>query len=113
MSFLYRSSTLLAARTSTHTPAAIRCFSVATVYRKGPVDAAKDGLKKVDRAVSDVAVKGIDAGVEAKDKAASVAGMKADEAKGAASETAGEAKGKAAEVKGEAIGKKEELKGKM
>jgi hypothetical protein len=51
--------------------------------------------------------------VEAKNKAAEVAGMNASKAKGAAEETAGQAKGKAAEVKGEAIGKKEEIKGKM
>jgi uncharacterized protein YjbJ (UPF0337 family) len=51
--------------------------------------------------------------VDAKDKAASVTGMKADEAKGKAAELKGEAKGKAEELKGEAKGKAEEVKGKM
>ena len=85
-------------------------------------------MKKVDRAVSDTLVKGIDTGskyirqllgrklrlfrtnadlfpiVDAKNKAASVAGMKADEAQGKAAEMKGEAKGKAEEVKGEVKG---------
>ena len=38
--------------------------------------------------------------VDAKDKAASVTGMKADEAKGKAAELEGKAKGKAEEIKG-------------
>lgn len=63
-------------------------------------DAVKEPLKKVDRAVSDTLVKGIDASVDAKNKAASVAGVKADEAKGKAAELEGKAKGKAEEVKG-------------
>jgi len=73
----------------------------------------KDGLKKVDRTVSDIAVAGIDKGVEIKDKAAAVTGTETSKAEGKAAEVAGEAKGKAAELKGEAVGKKEEIKGKM
>jgi len=113
MSFLYRSSPTIIRSAAAASSSPVRCFSVAAVYRKTATETVKDGLKKVDRTVSDQVVKGIDAGVEAKNKAAEVAGMKASEAKGAAAETAGEAKGKAAEVKGEAKGKAEEMKGKM
>jgi uncharacterized protein YjbJ (UPF0337 family) len=51
--------------------------------------------------------------VDAKNKAAEVAGIKADQAKGQAQEAAGQAKGKAAELEGKAKGKTEEVKGKM
>lgn len=37
-------------------------FSTTVQLRKNPVDAAKDGLKKVDRAVSDKLVDGIEIG---------------------------------------------------
>jgi len=110
MSFLYRSNIALRSAAARPSP---RLFSTAAVYHKSATETVKDGLKAVDRTVSDAAVKGIDAGIEAKNKAAEVAGMSASKAKGAAEETAGQAKGKAAEVKGEAIGKKEEIKGKM
>ncbi|KIW14994.1 hypothetical protein PV08_07781 [Exophiala spinifera] len=90
-----------------------RLFSTTSVQQKGPVEAAKDGLKQVDRAVSDVAVAGIDKTVELKEKAKSVAGVETDKAKGKASEVAGEAKGKAYELKGEAKGKAEEVKRKV
>jgi len=73
----------------------------------------KDGLKSVDRAVSDVAVAGIDKGVELKDKAASTVGVESKKAEGTASQVAGEAKGKAAELSGQAKGKAEEIKGKL
>ena len=39
-----------------------RLFSTTPAARKGPVDAAKDVLKKVDRTVADGAVKGIEVG---------------------------------------------------
>lgn len=48
--------------------------------------------------------------VDAKNKAASAAGMHADEAKGKAAELKGEAKGKAEELKGEVKG---EVKSRM
>lgn len=63
MSFLYSATPAL--RTSlrrsviTQSP---RLFSTTLVQQKGPVEAAKDGLKTVDRAVSDAAVAGIDKG---------------------------------------------------
>merc|ERR1711939_502990 len=63
--------------------------------------------EKVDRAVSDAAVAGIDKGVEIKDKAASVAGVETNKAEGKAAEVAGEAKGKAHELSGQAKGKAE------
>jgi hypothetical protein len=39
-----------------------RYLSTSARLQKGPVDVAKDALKKVDRVVSDVAVKGIETG---------------------------------------------------
>jgi hypothetical protein len=41
---------------------AFRSISSTPSYQKGPVDAAKDTLKKADDIVSKVAVKGIDKG---------------------------------------------------
>jgi len=114
MSFLYQTTPML--RTAARSAAlrqSPRLFSTTVAQRKTPTEAVKDGLKKVDRVVSDAAVVGIDKGVELKDKAASVAGVETSKAEGKASEVAGEAKGKAAELKGEAKGKTEELKGKM
>jgi len=113
--FLYRlPTTITPLARSTVTRQAPRAFSISLTQRENTVtDAVKQPLKKVDRVVSDTLVKGIDVGVEAKNKAASVAGVKADEAKGKASEVAGEAKGKSAELKGEAKGKAEEVKGKI
>jgi glucose-6-phosphate dehydrogenase assembly protein OpcA len=63
MSFLY--SATPAIRTAVRSSAlrqSPRLFSTTLVQQKGPVEAAKDGLKKVDRAVSDAAVAGIDKG---------------------------------------------------
>ncbi|RVX67797.1 hypothetical protein B0A52_07725 [Exophiala mesophila] len=114
MSFLSRTTPI--ARTlarSSITQQSPRCFSVAAVHQKSATEAVKDGLKKVDRAVSDVAVAGIDKGVEAKDKVAGAVGAESGKAEGTAQQLAGEAKGKAAELKGQAKGKAEEIKGKM
>jgi len=41
---------------------AVRLFTTTTRMNKGPIDVAKDVLKKVDRTVSDAAVKGIETG---------------------------------------------------
>lgn len=41
---------------------AYRSFSTTLITQKGPIEAAKDVLKKADRAVSDAAVKGIETG---------------------------------------------------
>lgn len=43
-------------------PTTIRTISSTASYQKGPVETAKDTLKRTDRAVSDAAVKGIDKG---------------------------------------------------
>lgn len=52
-----------AARSSNFTSTVPRAaFSTTVQLQKTPVDAAKDGLKKVDRAVSDKIVDGIDIG---------------------------------------------------
>ncbi|EXJ84914.1 hypothetical protein A1O3_05589 [Capronia epimyces CBS 606.96] len=114
MSFLSRTTPLL--RTTVRASAlqqSSRLFSTAVVHQKSATEAVKDGLKKVDRAVSDVAVAGIDKTAELKDKASEVAGVEIPKAKGKAAEVSGEAKGKAAELSGEAKGKAEEVKGKI
>lgn len=59
MSFLARSQPI---RQIIRTPIAARAFSVSATRPKGPVDAAKDALKTVDRKVSDKLVGGIKAG---------------------------------------------------
>lgn len=52
-----------AARSSNFTSVVPRAaFSTTVQLQKTPVDAAKDGLKKVDRVVSDKIVDGIDLG---------------------------------------------------
>jgi hypothetical protein len=63
MSFLYKTTPLLrTAVRSSVTRSSPRLFSTAVVQRKSATDTVKDGLKSVDRAVSDVAVAGIDKG---------------------------------------------------
>ncbi|KAL2423314.1 hypothetical protein ABEF95_006223 [Exophiala dermatitidis] len=114
MSFLYQTTPIL--RTAVRATAlqqSTRLFSTAIVHQKSATEAVKDGLKKVDRVVSDAAVTGIDKTIELKDKAAEVAGVETGKAQGKASEVAGEAKGKAAELSGEAKGKAAEVKGKL
>jgi len=114
MSFLYKTTPLL--RTAVKSSAARsspRLFSTSITQQKSATETVKDGLKSVDRAVSDVAVAGIDKGVEIKDQAASAIGVETKKAEGTASQVAGEAKGKAAELSGQAKGKAEEIKGKM
>jgi hypothetical protein len=39
-----------------------RLFTTSTRLQKGPIELGKDALKKVDRVVSDAAVKGIETG---------------------------------------------------
>jgi hypothetical protein len=59
-----RFAPLLRTRVAAPSPAyqAIRSISATASYNKGPVAAAKETLKKADRTVSDVAVKGINKG---------------------------------------------------
>lgn len=59
MSFLYRSNAVLRSAAIRPSP---RLFSTAVVYQKSATETVKDGLKAVDRTMSDAAVKGIDAG---------------------------------------------------
>jgi tRNA(Ile2) C34 agmatinyltransferase TiaS len=60
MSFLARSAQPI--RQIVRTPIATRAFTVSALRQKGPVDAAKDALKTVDRKVSDKLVGGIKVG---------------------------------------------------
>lgn len=60
MSFLARSAQPL--RQVIRTPIATRAFTVSALRQKGPVEAAKDALKTVDRKVSDKLVGGIKVG---------------------------------------------------
>ncbi|KIW28733.1 uncharacterized protein PV07_08371 [Cladophialophora immunda] len=114
MSFLYQTTPVLrTAVRSSIVRSSPRLFSTTVIQQKSATESVKDGLKTVDRAVSDVAVAGIDKGVELKDKAAEAIGVETQKAEGTASQVAGEAKGKAAEVTGKAKGKAEEVKGKM
>ncbi|KAL3477571.1 hypothetical protein BJX99DRAFT_257383 [Aspergillus californicus] len=97
-----------------------RLVSSTSKRDSGPIDATKDTLKKVDRTVSDAAVKGIETGEAAIGKVKKTAGsttadaqQKSGELKGDAAELAGKGKGKAKEVAGEAKGKAEEVAGEM
>ncbi|KAL2014197.1 hypothetical protein VTN00DRAFT_1722 [Thermoascus crustaceus] len=73
-----------------------RPFSTTAPYhQRGPLQAGKDALKKVDRAVSDVAVKGLEKGEQARDKIRDTVGVKGEEAQSQAKQVAGQAKGQA------------------
>ncbi|KAL2000361.1 hypothetical protein VTN02DRAFT_3211 [Thermoascus thermophilus] len=72
--------------------AGTRPFSTTTPYQKGPLETGKEALKKVDRAVSDVAVKGIEKGEQARDKIKDTVGEKGQEARRQAEQAAGQAK---------------------
>ncbi|EKV05912.1 LEA domain protein [Penicillium digitatum] len=94
---------------------AIRSISATAPYNKGPIDVTKETLKKADRTVSNVAVKGINTGEKAANKIKDVVGAgtkqareKGEEVKGEASEYAGRVKGEAAEYAGKGKGKAEE-----
>ncbi|KIW89094.1 uncharacterized protein Z519_10579 [Cladophialophora bantiana CBS 173.52] len=114
MSFLYQTTRVLrTAVRSSVVRSSPRLFSATVIQNKSATETVKDGLKTVDRAVSDVAVAGIDKGVELKDKAAEAIGVETKKVEGTASQVAGGAKGKTAELSGQAKGKAEEVKGKM
>ncbi|KAH7395647.1 LEA domain-containing protein [Cadophora sp. MPI-SDFR-AT-0126] len=110
-SFLTWRTTITRASRAPAASFAPRAFSTTFVARKSATEAVKDGVKTVDRKVSDVLVEGIEVGQTAAQKAKEVAGMSQSEMKGKASEVAGEAKGKANEVAGQAKGKANELAG--
>ncbi|KAF7546386.1 hypothetical protein G7Z17_g8461 [Cylindrodendrum hubeiense] len=91
-----------------------RAFSTSLIFNRTATEAVKDGVKSVDRAVSDKIVDGINAsatvGSKLKDGVAEVTQGKTS---GKAAELRGEAKGKASELKGEAKGAAEQAKGKV
>ncbi|KAK1145610.1 hypothetical protein N8T08_004169 [Aspergillus melleus] len=91
-----------------------RSISSTPRMQKGPVEAAKDTLKKADSTISGAAVKGIEKGQEATGKikeATGTAGSKGQELKGEAQDVAGKGKGKAEEAFGDAKGKTKEAYG--
>ncbi|KAK3187515.1 hypothetical protein K4F52_003571 [Lecanicillium sp. MT-2017a] len=117
MSFLIEATTrrvataLPRASIAAHAP---RAFSTSIVHQKSATETVKDGLKSVDRAVSDKLVDGLDVAESAKNKAQAAAeAVKHSSAKGKAEELKGQAKGAAAEAEGKAKGAAEELKKKM
>ncbi|ESZ93428.1 hypothetical protein SBOR_6187 [Sclerotinia borealis F-4128] len=92
--------------------------------QKPASETIKEAVKKVDRAVADKIVGGIEVGETITQKAKSIASTSSSEAKGKAAEVTGEVKGevkekakevkgKAKEVKGEMKGKKEEVEGEL
>ncbi|CAN8105425.1 unnamed protein product [Discula destructiva] len=114
MSFLTEMTTRrMAAFTRTRITTTIprASFTTSLSQRKNVVDAGKDTLKNVDRAVSDKLVDGIDAGVAAKDKVKETAAPIVGKAQSEASKLTGEAQGKASELKGKAEGNAASAKG--
>ncbi|RBR22982.1 uncharacterized protein FIESC28_04280 [Fusarium coffeatum] len=91
-----------------------RTFTTSFALQKTATDAVKDTAHKVDRAVSDKIVDGIEAGQDAAAKAKAAARDVTDsnDAAAKAQELKGEAAGKAQELKGEAKGAAEQAKGK-
>jgi len=90
-----------------------RLFSTSPQVRKSVVDQAKEAVKTVDKTVAQAAIKGIDIGEEATNKAKEAIGVSSTEAKAKADELSGEAKGKTSELKGKAKGATEEAKSKL
>jgi uncharacterized protein YjbJ (UPF0337 family) len=98
-----------------------RPFTTSLMAQKTATESVKDGLKTVDRTVSDKLVDGIDAATSAAEKVKkttdevasrnNIAG-KADELKGKAEELKGKAAGKASEVEGQAKGAAHQARGK-
>ncbi|CRG85979.1 hypothetical protein PISL3812_02982 [Talaromyces islandicus] len=118
MSFLTRTVPLTTARATgviiaPSSVLAYRSISTTPVAQRGPVEATKDTIKKVDRTVANAAVKGIETGEKVTKKTQETIGLKGHEAEGKANEIAGEAKGKASELEGRAKGKAEELRHQM
>ncbi|KAJ6096197.1 hypothetical protein N7486_006943 [Penicillium sp. IBT 16267x] len=113
--------TLAKSRVATSVPSSIAIRSISSTARlqKGPVEAAKETLKKTDRMVSDAAVTGINKGEEVAGKVKETVGgvkeeakTKAGDVKGNTSEYEGKVKGTAEEVAGKAKGKAHEVAGK-
>lgn len=136
MSFLTSTLTRRVAPVAASIPRAIvvqapRTFTTSIAAQKTATETVKDGLKSVDRAVSDKIVEGIDLActftnlsklyptgimltvdpAAAAQKVKSSAEVNANEASAKAQELKGEASGKTQELKGEASGKASELSG--
>ncbi|KEY65414.1 hypothetical protein S7711_04312 [Stachybotrys chartarum IBT 7711] len=116
MSFLTSNLTRRVAPVAASVPRAIavqapRTFTTSIAAQKTATETVKDGLKSVDRAVSDKIVDGIDLASAAAQKVKGSAEVNANEASAKAQELKGEASGKAQELKGEASGKASELSG--
>uniref|UniRef100_A0A1Y1LY10 Uncharacterized protein n=1 Tax=Photinus pyralis TaxID=7054 RepID=A0A1Y1LY10_PHOPY len=98
-----------------------RAFSTSFAMRKSPTETVKDGLKTVDRTVTDnVVLPGLDAattaGSKIKQGAETVAHGtkgKAAEMEGKAEKLKGKAKGAAAEAEGKANGAAEKIKNQL
>ncbi|EMR69762.1 hypothetical protein MGN70_009204 [Eutypa lata] len=94
-----------------------RQFSTSIAAQKSATESVKDGLKTVDRKVSDKLVDGINAGAAATDKVKKATTGATESTvgntKASAEELRGQAKGKAAELKGEAKGAAKEAEGKV
>ncbi|OAQ66446.1 hypothetical protein VFPPC_14335 [Pochonia chlamydosporia 170] len=98
-----------------------RAFSTSVVMRKSPTDSVKDGLKTVDRTVTDnIVLPGLEAAAsagskikEGADTVAHGSKGKAAEVEGKAEELKGKAKGAAAHAEGKAKGAAENLKNQL
>ncbi|KAB8268776.1 hypothetical protein BDV30DRAFT_243078 [Aspergillus minisclerotigenes] len=88
-----------------------RSISATAAKQKGPVEAAKDTLKKTDDVLSGAAVKGIEKGEQVAEAIRGTANKNTGELKGDAAELAGQGKSKAEETLGSAKGKTEETLG--
>ncbi|KAI5467103.1 hypothetical protein BGZ63DRAFT_370337 [Mariannaea sp. PMI_226] len=119
MSFLIESIARQAPRIprtfAVHAP---RAFSTSVLRHRTATEAVKDGLKSVDRAVSDKLVDGITVGEAVVEdvthgKTAEKAAHLRGEAKSRASEFEGQARGAAEHAKGQAKGAAEHAKGKV
>ncbi|KAI9707645.1 MAG: hypothetical protein M1836_000606 [Candelina mexicana] len=117
MSAIFRTSALRTVRV------APRAFSTSVRTRKSAMDPVKDAAKTVDKTLSQAAIKGLEVGQSATEKAKAAVGMDpkkdvhgnmedaASQAKASAQHMSGEAKGKGQELAGEAKGKGQEMTG--
>ncbi|TLS22866.1 uncharacterized protein PpBr36_06478 [Pyricularia pennisetigena] len=111
MSFAVR-RVALASRTAAVSTVPRASFTTGSILNKTPTESVKDGLKKVDRVVSDKLVDGINVAANVGQKAKEVTeDMTSSDAAKKASELAGEAQGKASQMAGQAQGKASEMAG--
>ncbi|KAF2857789.1 hypothetical protein K470DRAFT_252544 [Piedraia hortae CBS 480.64] len=86
-----------------------RSIHTTVIRQRSATDAAKDAAKRVDRTVSDAAIKGIDKTQELAQTAKEATGMTSGELKGKANELADQAKGTAQKLSGQAKGAANEM----